>query len=428
MFIFSINLILNIRGWILSSNDDVLYKHNNPSVSILVPAYNEEVNIVDSIKSSIKQNYENYDIIIINDGSTDETLSKLISEFNLENVKHNKKRSIDNHNKVDSVYNKGRITLLNKVNGGKADALNAGFAYSSSEYILSVDGDTLLKPNCISTLMSKKKPGVDAIASMVGICNDNEIIDGEVISPKIPKNFWARIQWMEYNRSYMLLRNSLRDKNCVTVIPGACSLVSSEMIEKTGGYKHNHLGEDMEHTLNIHKQGGKIQFLTEILSWTEAPDNMKDLSKQRIRWFRGALDSYSSYFSLIFRKENKVFNWFMLPYIWISDILGCWIELFGWIFAIYTILTNSYDYIFFFILWTFIVILHYINFVIGLMFIKYRLKIYDSYKSVFLITLVEGFSYHYLYIYWILKAHVLEFIGREKKWNKLERKGFDFKK
>jgi cellulose synthase/poly-beta-1,6-N-acetylglucosamine synthase-like glycosyltransferase len=251
------------------------------------------------------------------------------------------------------------------------------------------------------------------------------ITDNEILNPQIPKNFWAKVQWMEYNRSYMLLRNSLKDKNCVTVIPGACSLISSAIIEKTGGYKHNHLGEDMEHTLNILMNKGSIQFISKVLSWTEVPDNFRDLGKQRVRWFRGALHSYSSYSNLLFNKSNKFLGYIFLPYIWIADILGCWIELLGWVFAIYTIVTSSYDYTNFLILWAIIVILHYLNFLIALLLIKKRLKLCKSYNSILAVSFIEGFTYHYLYVYWILKAHVLEIFGAKRNWNKLKRKGFN---
>lgn len=427
-FVFIVNFILIARAYLTFKKDEVIDDSFKPSVSIIVPAFNEEVNIVESINSMLKQDYDNFNIIVVNDGSTDSTSEKVMTAFNLiEAIECKDDLKIKDHKnfkEVDSVYYGNKIILINKKNGGKADALNAGFCYTDAEWILSVDGDTLLEPNCLKTLTSKRKEDVDAIASMVGICNDNEIVEGRVVSRNVPKNFWAKVQWMEYNRSYMLLRNSLKDCNIVTVIPGACSFVSSKMIEKTRGYKHDHLGEDMEHTLNIHKQKGKIQFLSEVLSWTEAPNNVRDLGKQRVRWFRGALQSYSKYTSLLFKKENKALSWFLIPFIWVADIFGGWIELLGWVVAIFTIVTSSYDYTFFIILWIFIVLLHYINFLMGLNFIKKKLHVANSYRGILFVAFIEGFTYHYLYVYWLLKAHILEIFRIKRNWNKLDRKGF----
>ena len=420
------NFGLVIRSWI-TLKDDEDQIHDNPSVSVIVPVYNEEVNILDSIKSIVEQTYKNYNIIIVNDGSTDKTLRKLINQYGLFRVTATKHKDNNNFKDITNIYSNTdcKIILIDKPNGGKADALNAGFAYSNAKYILSVDGDTLLDKKCLQTILDKKKPESDAVASMVGISNDNKIINNEVVEPRIPKNFWAKVQWMEYNKSYMLLRNSLKDKNCITVIPGACSFISSEYITKTGGYKHNHLGEDMEHTLNLLDKGAKIQFISKVLSWTEAPDNLKDLGKQRVRWFRGAFQSYTQYTKLIFSNKNKFLGFFFLPYIWLFDIIGCWIEVVGLVIGIKTMITQpNYDYTNFLILWFIIVTLHYINFLTSLLIIKKKLKLCKSYRTVLFTTAIEGFTYHYLYVYWIIKAHLMEIFRFKRSWNKIERKGF----
>ena len=426
LVVFLSNFLLTVRA-LLKWKPDEFKNFDTPAVAILVPAYNEEVNIIDSVNTMLQQDYKGkLEVIVVDDGSTDETSSKLIREFKL---RKSKDLPIDKPNNVrgsiQSVYKNKSITLIVKENGGKGDALNAGFSISKSSWIVGVDGDTLLEPHAISTMIGKKDEDSDAIASMVGITNTNKVEVGKVVDPKVPSSTIGKIQWIEYNRSYNLLRHSLKDKNCVTVMPGCCSMISREMFEKTNGYKHDHLGEDMEITLNIHKHEGKIQFLSEVLSWTEAPTTLKELSKQRVRWFRGALQSFSSYTSLLFRKENKVFSWIILPYIWIADVFGAWIELLGWIVAIYTITYYNYDYTFFILLWTFIIVCHYVNMLIGIGFMHKHITKIPGKKKALLLALLEGVTYHYLYVYWMLKAHTLEFIGASRKWNKLERKGFN---
>lgn len=428
MLVFVVNFTLVIRSFYIHKQDEVQREFEPgqaPKVSILVPAYNEEVNIVESVKSMLRQDYENFDVIIINDGSSDETAELVRSKFRLQKASQEKHRTsfVNNHQDVIEIYKNKNVMLIDKANGGKGDALNAGFAFSDAEWFVGVDGDTLLEPHAISTYMAKRKDGVEAMASMIGIMNDNEVVDGRVVDPKVPEGFWTRVQWMEYNRSYCLMRHSMKDQDIVTVIPGCCSLLSRNMIEKTGGYKHNHLGEDMEITLNAHAQGGKTQFLSEILSWTEAPDNLRDLGKQRVRWFRGALQSFSQHTGLLFRRDKKALGWFMMPLVWIVDIFGAWIELLGWILAIYTIVFYSYDYTFFLILWTLIVMCHYTNLVLGLIFMNKNLQKIKNKRSILSVALLEGFTYHYCYVYWILKAHVLEIFNVKRKWNQVDRKG-----
>lgn len=429
LMVFGVNFMLVLRSfWIYKEdeNEQIYERGHCPKVSILVPAYNEEVNIVDSIKSMQKQDYENFDIIIVNDGSSDNTVEVIKKAFKLQRSSVSKRRTsfAENHKEVMEVWKNKNIILLDKTNGGKGDALNAAYAFSDADWFVGVDGDTLLEPFAISTYMEKRKPGVEAMASMIGISNDNEIVDGQVIDPKVPKGFWTRVQWMEYNRSYCLMRHSMKDKDIVTVIPGCCSLLSRNMIEKTGGYKHNHLGEDMEITLNAHAKGGKTQFISEILSWTEAPDNLRDLGKQRVRWFRGALQSFTQHTDLLFKKDKKALGWFMMPLIWIVDIFGAWIELLGWILAIYTIVMHSYDYTFFLLLWSLIVGAHFTNLVLGLTFMHKNLKRIKGKRRIIPVALLEGFTYHYCYVYWILKAHLLEIFKVKRKWNQVDRKGF----
>lgn len=415
--VYLINLTLNIRSWVIYKEPKIYDDSENASVTIIVPAYNEEVTIIDSVESMMKQSYKNCNVIVVNDGSNDNTLGKLINHFKLISCHLSSTKGTSNYKPIKQVFYGKGLLVLDKPNGGKADALNAGFAYSNTDWILSVDGDTMLSKDCVKTLVSKRQSNADAVSSMVGISNGVNID-----KPSIPKGFWARVQWMEYNRSYTLLRTSLLNSNCVTVIAGACSFISSKMIEKTGGYKHNNLGEDMEHTLNIHSKGGKIQFLPEVLSWTEAPSNLRDLGKQRVRWFRGGFQSYSQYLKLI--GKPNVFGVFMLPYIWLVDLAGAWVELIGLGLVGYTLYNHSLDVDFFFIWWGIIIAMHFSNFLIGFLFLKKKLKLYESYKGIWYLALIEGISFHYLYVYWMIKAHVLELFGFNRKWNKLNRKGF----
>ena len=201
-------------------------------------------------------------------------------------------------------------------------------------------------------------------------------------------------------------------------------MLSRKAMLETGGYKDNHLGEDMEITLNVHRQGGDVQFLSETLSWTEAPDNLRDVGKQRVRWFRGALQSFIEYRDLLFRKDNRVFSWIVLPYVWLADVFGAWIEVIGWIVAIYTIVTTSYDFTFFLMLWGFIMLCHYINLVMGIYFMHKKLEMTKGKGIILFIALFEGITYHYLYVYWMIKAHIMELFSMKREWNKLDRKGF----
>ena len=307
-FIFIVNFILITRAW-MTHVDDEFVNNEQPLISILVPAYNEEVGIIDSINSLLNQDYKNYEIIVIDDGSSDDTFNLVNSHFGGNEL----------------------VQIFTKENDGKAMALNFGAKKAKGEYLMCIDADTILVPHAVRTMIGKKKKGSDAVAAMVGINNEYVMKDGQPVKANVPSKISTRMQWMEYCRSYVAFRCSLKDKNVITVISGACGLISREIFDKCGGYKKEQLGEDMELTMNIHSNDGTVQFLSETLAWTEAPENIKDLGKQRVRWFRGALQAFLSHPKLIRSKGNFVFRQLLLPYIWISDVLGVWVEIAAWI-------------------------------------------------------------------------------------------------
>lgn len=401
-FIFIVNFILILRAWI-THVDDEFVNNETPLISILVPAYNESVGIVDSINSLLDQDYDNYEVIIIDDGSSDDTYEKALKYFGDEK----------------------RVRIYTKENDGKGMALNFGATKASGSYFMCIDADTILEPHAIRTMIGKKKPGVDAVAAMVGINNEYTMNNGSPVEAFIPKKISTRMQWMEYCRSYVAFRCSMKDQNVITVISGACGLISREIFDKTGGYKKEQLGEDMELTLNIHTNGGKVQFLSETLAWTEAPSNVKDLGKQRVRWFRGALQAFIAHPNLMFSKKNITFSWLLLPYIWLSDVLGVWVEIAAWITLAYIVVTDQFiDWHGFFIIWILIMLGHYLNTILIMLFVKYRLEVkYKNINRALFMAIFEGATYHFLYLYWLIKAHLQQIFGASKKWNKLERVG-----
>lgn len=402
-FIFIVNFILITRAWVTHTNDEFVNKEQ-PLISILVPAFNEEVVIVNSIHSLLNQDYQNLEIIVIDDGSSDNTYGVVKKTFASES----------------------KVRSYKKENGGKATALNFGATQANGDYFMCIDADTVLVPHAVRTMIGKKKPNTDAVAAMVGISNDCKIDKGQPIKNDVPLKISTRMQWMEYCRSYVAFRCSLKDKNVITVISGACGLISREIFEKCGGYKEDQLGEDMELTMNIHTNNGTIQFLSETLAWTEAPDNIKGLGKQRVRWFRGALQAFIEHPKLLITKGNGIFRQLLLPYILISDVLGVWIEIGAWITLTYMVLTESFiNWATFIIIWLCIMLGHYLNTVIILLFVKYKLEVkYNKMHRALFMGLFEGFTYHFLYVYWLLKAHLQQIFNISKKWNKLDRKGF----
>jgi cellulose synthase/poly-beta-1,6-N-acetylglucosamine synthase-like glycosyltransferase len=404
LFIFITDLLLILRAWAVHEKDEYVNKEK-PFVSVLVPAYNESVGIVDSVKSLLDQDYDNYEIIIVDDGSTDDTYEKAMDAFG--------------KNKLASVFT--------KENDGKGMALNFAADKAKGEYLMCLDADTILVPHAISTMIGKMKPDVDGVAAMVSISNDYKIVDGQPEEAYVSARTSTRQQWLEYCRTYVTYRCSLKNHNVITVISGACGIISREMFEKCGGYKKDQLGEDMELTMNIHTNGGKVQFISETLAWTEAPANIEELGKQRVRWFRGGIQALFKHKNLLFRRKNIVFSWFMLPYIWISGLVGIWVEIAASALTIYEIINGEHtEWASFMFLWVVILVGHHINSVLIVRFVKKKLEIdYKKINRGYFKTFFEGKVYHFIYAYWLLKAQMQQIFNTSKKWNKLKRVGIN---
>lgn len=407
-----------------------------PKVNILVPAYNEEVTIIDSIESMLRQDYDNFDIIIINDGSKDKTVDKVISWYQMErlplkNIKLSKKYDEMYTTQVKTIYQTPdrKITLIDKENGGKSSALNVGAILGDGDWVLAVDADTLLVPNAISETLKKKRHDVDAVSAMIGVVNGNKVVNGKVINPEVPKAILPRIQWLEYLRSFVLWRTANDEHNCTLVISGAYGLIKREKIIEIAGYKHNFLGEDMELTMNIHHHNGKVQFISEIMAWTEVPETLTDLGKQRVRWYRGGLQSLIKYKSMAFnKKDNKFLGLFMIPFLWFADVLGPWVELLGYgLTAWYIHIEAVINWPLYIAMFVLITLFHYVSMTLILLFAYNKLDKNVAAKKwwrIIPVVLFETCTYHFVHYYWMIKSHIMEYTGAKNKWNKFSRNGF----
>ena len=289
-----------------------------PKVSIIVPAYNEEVIIATSIKSLVKQNYRHLEIIIIDDGSTDST-STIAKKF-------------------EGEFEGKVIKVFRKPNGGKAKALNFGIRKSSGEFIMCVDADSKLNTN--------------AVDLMVRYFQDEEIVAvaGSVfVSNRV--NIWTKLQALEYIEGLNMVRNAQAFLKLVNIIPGPIGMFRKEAVLEVGGYEDDTFAEDADLTLKLLQKNYKIEFEPDAISHTEAPDSLLDLLKQRYRWTRGILQAVKKHKKNLWMREKgqswnfTIVMWYMLfeaifwPFmdifttillIYISAIQGSSVILFYW--------------------------------------------------------------------------------------------------
>ena len=254
---------------------------NYPLVSIIVPAYNEEVNAVSSMNNLLKADYPNFEVIFVDDGSKDSTYEKISTAF----------------------ADHAKVRVLTKPNGGKASALNYGISQSNADYVVCIDADTKLKPDAVSQLMkhflADKEEQVGAVAGNVKV--GNEI------------NLLTKWQAIEYISSQNFDRRAFAHLNAITVVPGAIGAFRKQAIEDAGGFTTDTLAEDCDLTIRIIRSGYIVENENNALAFTEAPERLKQFFKQRFRWSFGVLQTFWKHRDVLFNKKYKWLGWLAMP-------------------------------------------------------------------------------------------------------------------
>ena len=312
-----------------------------PMVSLIVPARNEALTIVESVRALLALDYEAREIMIVNDGSTDDTLSTLLEHFRLvpaplafaEPLKTAPIRGI-----YRSVEDPGLVVLDKESGGSKSDACNAGINAASGGLVLVIDADTMLEPDALSraVLPFLEDPTIVAVGGYVGIANGCRIEGGRVLEVAMPRSWLARFQIVEYMRSFLLFRVTVAARNGLTLISGAFGLFQRDAVIAVGGYDHTAIGEDMDLTVRLQRyyrdrhQVGRIKFVPLPVCWTQAPEDLSSLRAQRCRWRRGLLQVLWRQRELIANPRFGVVGVGVMPYTMFFEGIGPLLELFGY--------------------------------------------------------------------------------------------------
>lgn len=309
-------------------------------ISILMPAYNEEVTIVDSIKNLLNIDYKLYEIIIIDDGSKDKTAEKVLEAFPFVETNRPIQYKLK-CNPATAIYEAMikhvKLTFVQKENGGKADALNLGINISSYPYFVTIDADSLLQRNSLEKIIQPvlADERVVAAGGMVRIAQLVHMVDGVVTDYRMPKNPIVGMQVIEYDRSFLASRIFLDLFSGNLIISGAFGLFKKDVVIASGGYQKDVIGEDMELVMRLHnymmnnKKEYRIAYVPEAICWSQTPENFKDVIKQRRRWHIGLFQSLSSYPSMLTKFRYKPVSFVSYLYYCIFELLGPFIEIFG---------------------------------------------------------------------------------------------------
>jgi cellulose synthase/poly-beta-1,6-N-acetylglucosamine synthase-like glycosyltransferase len=311
-------------------------------VSIVVPAYNEEATIAASVRSMLQLDYPEFEIIVVNDGSKDGTMQALQREFDLRPYPEAYRQRIA-VKPVRCIYVSTRfpnLRVIDKENGRKADAINAGINASRYPLFCCVDADSILERNSLQRVVRPfpHEPHVVASGGTVRIANGCEVRSGFLEVVRLPSQMLPLFQIVEYLRAFLFGRLGWAPLNAVLIISGAFGVFRTEAVVAAGGYRHDTIGEDMELIVRLHRlhrlsgRPYRIAFLPDPICWTEAPESLKVLRSQRTRWQRGLGESLMHNRALLWHPRGGAPGWLAFPFMIAFEWLGPIIEVTGYAF------------------------------------------------------------------------------------------------
>lgn len=321
-----------------------IYESFRFPVSVLVPAYNEENFILDTIESLLKLDYPQFEILIINDGSTDGTLEILKKSLSLELFPEAYRVRLPTK-KIRGIYRSTthkNIRVIDKVNGDRADALNAGINIARYPLFCCIDADCIIQHDSLIWLTQPffEDPDIVACGGTIRVSNDCEFREGRLIKSVVSSNPLVLLQTIEYLRSFLFGRMGWTPINAQMIISGAFGLFHKETIVSVGGYRQGSKGEDMELVMLLHKELCKrdkpyrIHFIPDPICWTDVPSTYSSLKKQRIHWHKGHIQALRQNIQLLFNYKAKAAGLIAFPFSLIFECVGPLIEFIGYFMII----------------------------------------------------------------------------------------------
>lgn len=409
-------------------------------VTIVVPAYNEEVTIESSIRSLLALEYKLYEIIIVDDGSKDDT-SKVVREaFHMKQISRpiQKKIPCQPEEVIYESYEwKVPITLIRKKNGGKADALNMGINASKYPYFICMDADSVLQYDSMEKIVRPvlEDGSVVAVGGVVRPCNGTEIHNGRVVSYRMPDKVIPCMQVLEYDRSFLAARILFDRFNGSIIISGAFGLFKKSLVIDAGGYDATTMGEDMEWVVKLHvycRENGipyRIRYATDAVCWTQAPETLKDLCRQRRRWYIGLFQSMIRHRRMLFNPKYGLVGGISYLYFLIYELLSPYIELFGLFTAVLAyivdLLNVPFMILFFAIYVAYSAILSLTAFFARIHTVDLKLSLTDVMKAIGLC--IMEVSCLRLILAGVRATAFIGYTEKKQVWGRIERKKIQFK-
>jgi len=411
-----------------------VYSGLEPPISIIAPAYNEQAIIVTSMRSLLQLNYPEFELVVVNDGSKDETLEVLKREFKLVLFPEAYRDRLPSK-PVRAIYRSKiypNLRVIDKENGGKADSTNTGVNAARYPLFCVIDSDSILERDSLQNAVQPflEDPRTVACGGTIRIANGCRVSGGFLEQPGLPRNPLALFQVMEYLRAFLFGRLGWAPMNALLIISGAFGIFYKERVVSVGGFRTDTIGEDMELVMRLHrvltKKGVpyRIAFVPDPVCWTEAPEDLRTLRSQRIRWQHGLGDSIRINRGLLFQRGSGFVGWLALPFFVIFEWLGPLVEVAGYIFVPFAYFLGFLSLSSMLIFFLLSVSLGVLCSASSLLLEELSFHIYPKTRDIlwlFLAVIAENLGYRQLNSYWRIRGLVEWMLGRKAKWGEMTR-------
>ena len=408
-----------------------------PPITILVPAYNEQKTIEASVTAILALHYRNYEVVVVNDGSSDATLEALRHAFDLYEVPRTYPETIPTK-PLRALYRsraRTKLVVIDKENGGKADSLNAAINASRFPLVIAVDADTLIESDALLRLTRPFLLGrrIAAVGGTVRVANGCVVKHGQVLDARVPRRLLPGVQVVEYLRAFLFGRLGWNRLGGNLIISGAFGLFRKDHLLAVGGYDATSIVEDLDLVVRLHrylrsrKVRYEIPFIPDPVAWTEVPESLRVLARQRGRWQRGLVAAMWQYRGMLFNPRYGRVGLIAVPFYTFGEMVAPLIEVFGYVITVaglaLGVLNVSFALLFVMVAWGYGMLLSLWAVALEeVSFHRYR-RLGDLVRLVLFATL-ENFGYHQCGVWWRLQAFFTR-RGRKHVWGEMTRRGFE---
>lgn len=411
-----------------------------PTLSVIAPAYNESATIIDNIRTLLSLYYNNYEIVVVNDGSTDDTMEKIMEAYELEKVNYYFDYRLPCE-RIKGVYkSKNRsfkkLMVVDKRNGGKADALNAGLNVTKNELVVSIDADSIMEQDALLKLvkpfLEQKEKKVIGAGGVIRIANSCEISGGHIKKIHLPGKWLPRAQVMEYTRAFLMGRMAWSELDGLLLISGALGMFDREVVIQAGGYSTKTVGEDMELVVRIRRYMAErkidyqVEYIPDPLCWTEVPSSIKDLARQRSRWTRGTIETLLTHRKLFLNRKYGKLGLMGYPYWLFFEWLAPIVEFIGILWFAVLAIMGRLNVPFFLLLLGFVYFFAVSLSIWSVLFEEITFHKYEKRRDVLKLiftAFLEPFFYHPLILVMNIKGNI-DKLMKKSTWGTHTRSGF----